>query len=269
MDNITIINGELQFTCQDVSEAEGFDVPTTRDVFIDPPEREGSLFINELAGKREMAWRGLIKSNIQANRRLLARACQPGGLKTLKFDLCDGVSVQIDATVKLVNPYSKFRSPYLITAKAPNPYFLSQTLHSEITPVTVRKGGMPIPAAIPGPIGAGGGAPFIVTNAGDIYTRPRFIIQGPGTNFLVQNLDTGEYLRLVTSLTSSETAIIDTVTNEATKGSQNVFGLVTRFPVGEWIRLQPGQNRIVFSAISGVSDATKLTIEWRDAYSGF
>lgn len=195
--------------------------------------------------------------------------CQPGGLKTLKFELCDGVLVQIDATVRLMNAYSKTRSPYMITAKAPNPYFLSQDLHSEFTPTTSRKGGAAIPAPIPAPIGAGGGASFIVNNAGDIYTRPVFIIQGPGNNFLVQNLDTGESFRLVTSLTASETAIIDTVTNQATKGNQNVFGLITRDPVGEWVRLQPGENRLIFSAISGTGPSTKLTIQWRDAYSGF
>lgn len=269
MDNITIINGDLEFICEDVSQAEGFEVPTTRDVFIDPPEREGSLFINEIAGKRELSWRGLIKSNIQVNRRLLARVCQPGGLKTLKFELCDGVAVQIDATVKLINAFSKFRSPYIITAKAPDPYFLSQELHSEQTTITTRKGGMAIPAPIPGPIGAGGGSPYIINNPGDTFARPSFTIRGPGSNFLVQNLDTGESFRLVTTLTQNESAIIDTVTNEAVKGNQNVYGLITRDPVGSWIRLQPGINRIVFSAISGTNDVTKLTISWRDTYAGF
>lgn len=269
MDNITIINGAVQFTCENVSAMEGFDVPTTRDVFIDPPEREGSLFIGEIAGKREMAWKGLIKSNIQANRRLLARVCQPGGLKTLKTTTCDGIDVQIQATVKLVNPYSKVRSPYMVSAKAPYPYFESQVLHSESTTITVKKGGMPIPAAIPGPIGQGGGTPYIVVNAGDIYSRPTFEIHGPGTNFLIQNLDTGELFRLNTTLASNEIAIIDTVSNEATKGSQNIFGLIDRDPVGSWIRLQPGNNRIVFSAVTGFNESTLLTINWRDTYSGW
>lgn len=269
MDNIKIINGDFEFTCEEVSEAEGFETPTTRDVFIDPPEREGSLFINEIAGKRELSWRGLIKSDVQANRRLLSRVCHPGGLKTLQFELCDGVDVQIDATVKLLSRYSKSRCTYLITAKAPNPYFLSQTLHSVTTDVTTRKGGTPIPAAIPAPIGAGGGAPFVITNDGDTFARPTFSIHGPGTNFLVSNLDTGESFRLNTSLTSSEIAEINTVTSEAIKGNQNIFGLIDRTPVGSWITLAPGTNRIIFTAISGVSLATKLTVTWRDTYIGF
>ena len=269
MDNITIINGALSFICEDVSQSEGFEAPTTRDVFIDPPEREGSLFINEIAGKRELSWRGFIKSNIQANRRALARVCSPGGLKTLKFTLCDGTPAQIEATVKLVNPFSQTRHWYMVSAKAPNPYFLSQVLHSEITPITTRKGGMPIPAAIPGPIGAGGGSPFIITNAGDIFTRPTFTIEGPGQNFLVQNLDTGEKFNLDIALGTGERAVINTITNEATKGTQNVYGSIVRDPIGEWVKLAPGTNRLIFSAILGTSAATKLTIEWRDAYSGF
>lgn len=268
MDNIKIINGTLEYLCEDVSEAEGFETPTAREVFVDPPEREGSLFIGELAGKRELSWRGLIKDDVQVNRRLLARVCQPGGLKTLQFETCDGIAVQIQATVKLVNPYRKTRSPYLVTAKAPYPYFEGQVQHSETTNITVQKGGMPIPAAIPAPIGEGGGNPFPITNAGDTHARPYFEIHGPGTNFFVQNLTTGELFRLQTTLGSNEIAIIDTVSNVATKGDQNIFGLIERDPVGQWIRLQPGENEIVFGAITGISDLTTLTIKWRDTYGG-
>lgn len=271
MDSILIINNEagLSFLCEEIGDAEGFDTPTTREVFIDPPEVEGSLLVNELAGKRELAFKGLIKDNIAVNRRLLARVCQPGGgLKTLKFTTCDGIALQVDATVKLANPYRENRAPYLISAKAPFPYFQSQTLQSQITAITVRKGGMPIPAAIPGPIGAGGGAPFVVNNAGDTAAKPIYEIQGPGNNFLVQNLDTGESFRLQTLIGAGEVVVIDTSTNQATKGNQNVFGLITRNPINSWVTLKPGQNRIVFSAISGTNSATKLTIKWRDTFSG-
>lgn len=270
MDNILIVNTEagLEFLCEEIGDAEGFDSPTIRDVFIDPPEAEGSLLISELAGKRELAFKALLKDDIAVNRRLLARVCKPGGLKTLKLTTCDGLELQIDATVKLANPYSEVRSTYLISAKAPFPYFQSQELKSLSTAVTVRKGGMPIPAAIPGPIGAGGGAPFVVNNLGDTTAKPIFEIQGPGSNFLVQNLDTGELFRLQTSIAAGETVIIDTNTNEATKGNQNVFGLITRSPVNSWVSLKSGQNRIVFSAISGTNEATKLTIKWRDTYAG-
>lgn len=268
MDEIKIINGTQEFLCQYISEAEGFDVPTTRDVFIDPPEREGSLFIGEIAGKREMAWKGLIKDNVQPNRRQLARVCQPGGLKTLQFTTCDGIALQIQATVKLTDVYRKSRSPYMISAKAPYPYFESQTEHSLTTNITVKKGGMPIPAALPAPIGEGGGTPFPVTNAGDIFSRPTFEIHGPGTNFYITNLETGETIRLFTTLASNEVATINTTTNIALKGEENIFGLITREPVGQWITLQPGVNHIVFGAITGTNTTTTLTIKWRDTFGG-
>lgn len=269
MDNIKITNGSIEFLCQNVSEQEGFETPTTREVFIDPPEKEGSLFIGELPGKRVFSWRGLITIDIQANRRLLAQACYPGGLKLIQFETCDGIPVQVQATTKLVNVYRKGRSIYLVNAQAPVPYFESQTLHSEVTPITVQKGGMPIPAAIPGPIGEGGGTPYTVVNAGGVYTRPSFEIHGPGTNFTVTNLDTGESFTLDTTLASNEVVTIDTETNEALKGSQNVYGLITRSPVGSWIRLKPGNNRIVFNAVTGFNSLTTLTIKWRDAYAGW
>lgn len=269
MDNIKIINDELEFLCRDVSQCEGFETPTTRDVFIDPPEREGSLFIGEIAGMRQMAWRGLIRSDIQDNRRLLSRVCQPGGLKTLQFELCDGLEVQIDATVKLTSVYSKTRSPYMITAKAPYPYFQSIEEHSVSTGVTVRQGGLPIPAAIPAPIGEGGGAPYVVVNAGDIFARPVFEIKGPGTNFTITNTTTGQSIELETTLGSNEIVTIDTVTNDVLQGIQNLFGLITRTPTGEWIILEPGNNNIVFSATNDFNESTLLTVRWRDTYSGF
>lgn len=269
MDEITIINGDIEFVSKYVSNAEGFESPTVRDVFIDPPEREGSLFIGELAGRRDMAWQGLIKENVQVQRRLLARATFPGGLKLLKFRTCDGIDVQVYATTKLTSAYRKTKSPYMITAKAPSPYFESQVLNSETTPITVEKGGMAIPAPIPAPIGEGGGTPFTVVNAGDSYARPSFEIHGPGTNFEVTNLDTGESFLLNTTLASNEIVTIDTVTNDVLKGSQNVFGLIERSPVGSWIRLRPGTNRIVFSAIAGSGLNTLLTIKWRDTYAGW
>ncbi len=269
MDNITIINGELAFVCENVANPEGFEEPTYRDVYIDLPEDNGSLFINELAGQRQFSWRGLIKDNIQENRRLLSRVCQPGGLKTVQFELCDGVAVQTEATLRLVNPYSEERSPYIINAVSPDAYFGSQALHSESTGITLRRGGLPIPAAIPAPIGGGSNIALSLINAGNTATKPNFQIRGPGTTFLVKNLDTNESFILDLTLANNEIVTIDTRTNEALKGNQFVFGAIERTPVGQWITMQPGLNRFVFSAISGHSINTRLTVSWRDAWSGF
>jgi hypothetical protein len=269
MDNITIVNQDYQFVCEDISDPEGFEFPTTRNVFINPPNQPGSLYINSLAGERIVAFRGLIKENIQQNRRNLAAVCQPGNLKTFKFTTCDGVALQFEAEInKLINPYRVWRSPYLIEATAPDPYFYSQTLHSASSAITTVNGGTPVPAAIPAPIGGGSSLSFIIHNAGNAVSKPIFTIRGPGTNFLIQNVSTGVKFNLNLTLLENETVVINTATDRALKGSQRVYGSVIRDPATLWPVLRPGDNSFVFRAQSGSNANTRLTVDWRDAYIG-
>lgn len=269
MDEITIINDSLEFTCEKIAEAEGFEFPEVRAVFIDPPSRHGTLYINSLKGRRSLSWRGLITDDIQINRRLLASVCEPGNLKIIEFETCDGIAVRTLVEITgLVNPYRINRSPYLIQAIAPDPNFESQTLHSESTGITVQEGGTPVPAAVPAPIGGGSSLNFILVNNGNTDAQPIFTIQGPGENFLIQNVDTGETINLNLELTANESVIINTKEFTAYKGSQSVFGSVVRNPSAGWISLQPGTNRIVFNASAGFDENTLLTVEWRDTYTG-
>jgi hypothetical protein len=269
MDNITIVGNDLTFICEDIADPEGFDFPTVRSVYLDPPNKEGSLYINSLAGARVVSWRGLIKTDIQNKRRELAAACYPGSLKTIKFSTCDGIALQAYGEVeKLINPYRLNRSPYLLEFKIPDPRFYGQTLKSENTFITESEGGTPIPTFIPAPIGGGSSLSFVIENEGNVYSKPIFTVRGPGTNFLIQNIDTGEKINLNLTLLPNESVIIDTSTDSVTKGNQKVFGSAARTPSGQWIRLIPGNNRIVFNAQSGFNNNTRLTVEWRDAYGG-
>lgn len=269
MEDITIIGNDVTFVCEDIADPEGFEFPTVRSVYIDPPNQEGSLYINSLAGARIVAWRGLIKTDIPTKRRELAAACYPGSLKTIKFTSCDGIEMQAFGEIeKFMNPYSNRRHPYLVEFKIPDPRFYSQTLNTLNTGITEAEGGTPIPTPIPAPIGGGSSLNFVIANAGNVYSKPKFIIRGPGTNFLIQNIDTGQKINLNLTLLSNETVEIDTADNSVFKGSTPVFGSAIRTPSGEWIKLVPGNNRIVFNAQSGYTNNTRLTIEWRDAYGG-
>lgn len=269
MDNIIIEGNDVEFTCEDIADAEGFEFPEIRSVFIDPPNQEGSLYINSLAGSRILAWRALIKSDIQNKRRQLAAVCYPGGLKTIKFTTCDGIALQAYGEIqKFINPYSIRRSPYFVQFRLPDPRFYGQTLNSQNTGITEAEGGTPIPTPIPAPIGGGSSLSFVINNTGNVYSKPRFIIRGPGTNFVIQNIDTGEVINLNLTLAPGEEVTIDTATNEVLLGTQPVFGSVDRLPTGQWIRLIPGNNRIVFNAQSGTNNNTRLTVEWRHAYGG-
>lgn len=267
--NITIINGSSEFICKHIGAMEGFEYPNVRSVFVDPPSRPGSLFINSLFGRRPLSWQGVIDENIQANRRALSSVCTPGNLKTIEFQTCDGVELQAEVEIlKLLMPYRKDRCVYLIQAVAPYPYFEGQTLNSEFTPLTVIEGGMAIPAPIPAPIGGGSSLDFVLTNNGNADARPIFTIRGPGTNFLIQNIDTGEKINLNLTLLTNETVVIDTKANTVYKSTTNVYGRIVRTPSGDWVTLRPGTNRIVFNASSGTTTNTRLTVEWRDTYGG-
>lgn len=269
MEDITIIGNDITFVCEDIANPEGFEFPTIRSVFIDPPNQHGSLYINSLAGARIVAWRGLLKTDIQQQRRNLAAACFPGSLKTIKFTTCDGIELQAFGEIqKFINPYSIRRAPYLLEFKIPDSRFYSQTLNSQSTGITIIEGGMPIPAAIPGPIGGGSSVDFTIINTGDVDSSPIFTIRGPGSNFSIQNIDTGEQIDVNLTLLTNETVVIDTSNNSVLLDNQRVFGSVNRTPSGQWIRLKPGANRIVFNAQSGYDSNTQLTVEWRNAYGG-
>jgi hypothetical protein len=273
MDNILtiqIINGEREYLCEDLGSIEGFEFPTTRNVYLDPPNRGGTLYINSYPGRRLLSWQGLIRSNNAENRRLLASACEIRGfLKTIKFTTCDGIPVQTNIEVdSLTMPYRTNRSIYLIEATAPDFRFQGQTLKSFSTGITIQDGGTPIPAAIPAPIPGGSSTSFVLVNSGNVNAQPIFTVRGPGTNFLIQNIDTGELIRLNLTLQANETVLIDTANNTAYKGNQNVFGSITREPAGTWVSLRPGNNRIIFRASSGYTGSTQLTILYRDSYGG-
>lgn len=267
MDDIRIINGLVQFLCEEVGQPEGFDFPTSRNVYIDPPNRGGTLDISSLPGRRNLSWRGLIKTNVAENRRLLAQACAHGPRKTIKWTTCDGIELQTEVRIdSLINPVTNGMSPYLITATAPDFRFLSQTLHSQNISISTSKGGTPIPAAIPAPIPGTGTSFANVFNAGNAESEPLFTIRGPGKNFTIFNKTTGQKIYIEINLAANETVTINTQTNEVFKGNQNSFGLVTRTPTGKWLHLAPGNNQIYFDAESLSNANTLLTILWNDAY---
>ena len=271
MDDILIENQGFQFLCENIADLEGFEFATIRSVYVDPPNRSGALYINAIPGKRMLSWRGLIKTNIGANRRLLAAICHPGNLKLLKFTTADGLALQTYAEInKLLNPYREQRSPYLVEFIAPDYRFYSQQQHVATSGLTVSHQGVPIPLAIPAPIPGTSVESTVVTNNGNAVSQPVWEIKGPGHNFLIQNLDTGEQFNLDLTLGDNEVVVIDPA-NDLTpvlKGEENVFGSVVRNPAGTWVGLNPGTNRIIFAAASGGTINTLLTIKWRDAYGG-
>lgn len=272
MDNdlITIDNDGLEFLCEHTSDLEGFEFYTARNTYIDPPNRGGTTYITSRPGRRILAWRGLITTDIGEKSRLLARVCRLGNLKTIKFTTCDGLQLQCMAEIDvLLNPYRRGRRVFQLQLTAPDYRFYSQVQYSVSLALSRSSAGVPIPAAIPSPIPRGNLSSITVTNNGNEETEPdEIIIHGPGTDFTVQNTTTGEILNIDLTLSSSESVVIKPSENSAYVGSEAVFGSVSRTPAGRWLTIQPGVNTYVFRARSGGNDNTVLTLKWRDAYGG-
>lgn len=272
MKSLTIIDGSNEFVFNSNTDGTtlksftGFEYPSTRPVIEDIPARDGSIYITSRFGRRRLSWSGVVTDdNVFTKRRSALASMNQGGLKTLKFTTYDDIELQAQIEVlNIVMPYTHRVSEFLVEVVAPDYRFYSQALVSSSTGVTSTGGGMPVPAAIPAPIGGTTTAPLSVTNSGTTTTYPIITITGPGTNFSVSNIDTGETFQLNLTLTSGESVVIDTLARTAYKGNQNVFGSF----VGDWLSLQTGVNRITFNAQTGSTGSTQVSIQHRHAYLG-
>lgn len=264
--NILITDQINSFLCEDVGYTEGFEYPTTRPVIEDIPAREGALYLGSQFGRRPLSWQGTIKGlDVLERRRNLIKACRVGYLKTIQFTTKDNLDLQAEVEIlKILMPYQYTAIAYLIEAVAPDFRFYSQTLYTQASAVTQFQGGTPIPAAIPAPIGGGSNLTFEIVNNGNIYSNPIFTIQGSGTEFIVNNITTGESFTIDLTLQAGESVVVDTNERTAFQGNQNVFGAFT----GDWMRLDPGSNFITFNVGTGKTSETELSVSFRDAYIG-
>ena len=269
---ITLTDGINQFTFNDnadgtiLREFEGFEYPNTRPVLIDLPARDGSLYIGSQFGSRRLSWSGdVVNPNIFARRRSMLSSMSQGQLKLLQFTTYDDLELQTYVEIKkVVMPYTHMVHGYLIEAVAPDYRFYTQELTTETVQITEQSGGMAIPTPIPGPIGGGASIPVVVDNVGNANTFPILTITGPGTNFTIQNLDTGQSMAITIELNAGETIVINTLNRTLFKGNQNVFGSFS----GDWLWLQPGNNRFFFNAQLATDENTQLEIQFRSAYLG-
>lgn len=254
-----------------IERHEGFEWSSVRHVLEEVPSRDGAIFIDSKFGARSFGWEGTFLSTtadeVLAMRRNFLKVCTQGELKTIKVNTYDGLALQINAIItKVLAPYTRGVQHYLVEALAADFRLYSQALQSQSTSPTTSTGGTAIPTPVPLSLAFTGGVPKLqIANNGNIYTPPVFRISGPGTNFVVQNLTTGEQFNLTITLNDGEYVDIDVLNRTVTKGTnQNVFGAFS----GDWITLRPGNNQIHFNLTSGSGANTTLRVQWRHAYLG-
>lgn len=89
-----------------------------------------------------------------------------------------------------------------------------------------------------------GGGPITVTVSGVDSANPVWYVPGPATNPTLTNSTTGESLTWNGIVPTNQTLVIDMGAQTATLEGANVFEFVS----GSWVQLDPGANRISYSA---------------------
>lgn len=264
MKNVQLINGTDTFTFENIGSPEGFEYPEARVSIEDVAGDKSAIWINSKAGRRRLSFQSVID---YSDRTDLQKVLRLGNVKVLKFTTCDDIALQSEVEVeKLTMPYKQGRQVALLELVAPDWRFLSQTEHEYETPETVISGGMSIPATIPFDLAEGEGPDgYGVTNAGNDYAEPIFLINGPFLSCVVTNVTTGETFTITDTLQSDESIEINSVDKTILKNeTENAYSTMTS---GNFWRLAPGYNVIQFTAVGEDVD-TLLTITWRDSYIG-
>jgi Phage tail protein len=95
----------------------------------------------------------------------------------------------------------------------------------------------------------------IVTNLGNIESRPLITVVGPCFSVALGNSTTGQLLTFAQPLLSTDVFKVDLDLKSATLNTNPVSYTVTSAP-SQWWRLQPGANTITFSGSGGGATAT-------------
>ena len=266
MTNFIIDDNGNEISFDDIGSLVGFEYPEISVISTDIPGKSGVFYVKSDYGKRRLSWRGVFRAIGPTNRRTIL-ALTIGALKTLKFTTCDSLSLQADiAITKILMPYRRDRSTYLIEAFAPDYRFFDQTLTNQDTAPTVSVGGITLPTVLPIDFSNVVGVPKLtLTNSGDEPTPPTFTITGPGTNFTIQNTTNGEILQINTTITSVDTITIDVLNKTILLNDQvNIFGTKS----GDFWNIPAGVSELNFTVQTGSDSSTMLNVQYRSAYKG-
>ncbi len=102
----------------------------------------------------------------------------------------------------------------------------------------------------------GSGGDTTITVAGVDTVRPIWDVKGPATNPTLTNITTGQTIEWQSTVPNGQTLTIDMDKRTATMAGANVFAYIT----GDWIELEPGNNRVSYTASGGATDPS--TISW-------
>lgn len=268
-----------------VEEGTGFGLSTIEDAYEEASQRAGSLSLGWRLRSRTFGWQGHVSASTAAAyialRQEMYYYLVPETIEghDMTFTLLDGSTRIIpyvrvlDAPIELPGDEpSILNNTYQFSFRTDYPYFLGEETDESQGKTELTGGAVAIPAPVAAPLAMAFGSgspsdPLSVTNAGNAPAFPVFTITGPGTDFTVTNATTGETFTIATTLTASQSIVIDTWLKTVTRNDGS--SLRGDFE-GDWITIPGGptgnSNTIQFSIISGDDVNTALQTVFRDTY---
>lgn len=246
------------------------------------PFQDGQTYIDTLLEPRiisiEVAILASTQEELHQKRREIAQVFNPKlGPGTLRYEYDGGVK-EIEAVSDLApvfpsgsgNQAQGFQKA-LISLVCPSPFWLD--VYEESQEMSAWLGGLEFPLEFdPDMSFEEAGDTVTVTNAGDVETPVTIEFNGPAENPRVDNLTTGEYVRVNRTLLAGEKLIIKTAFGQKSvtlvdsggneSNAMHYIDLNSTF----W-QLQPGENTISYTADSGAEEATVL-VTWKNRYVG-
>lgn len=268
-----------------VEEGTGFGLSNIEDAYAESSQRSGSISLGWRIRSRTFGWQGHVSASTAAAyialRQEMYYYLVPETIEghDMTFTLLDGTTRIIpfvrvlDAPIELPGDEpSILNNTYQFSFRTDYPYFLGAETDETQGRTEVTGGGVTIPAPVSAPLSAAPATgspsdPLSVTNAGNAPAYPVFTITGPGTDFNVINSTTGEEFTLSTTLTGSQSVVIDTWLKTVTRSDGS--SLRGDFD-GDWITIPGGpagnSNTILFAITSGYDANTELQTVFRDSY---
>ena len=103
-----------------------------------------------------------------------------------------------------------------------------------------------------------------INNVGWVTTYPTITVNGPVTSPTVGNLTTGQYITVNTSLTNTDSLVIDLDQKLVTLNGSPVRNLVAGN--SQWFGAAPGTSNFYFTGGSLVGGVTAASVTYRSAY---
>lgn len=250
---------------------------------VKSPYQDGSTHIDTLLSERSIVIElGIFAENelqLYDFRRKVSRTFNPKLANgTLRIKFSNGVREIIatpEATVDFPtgadNSTSKFQR-VMIELIAPEPYWLS--IQEETKPMANWIGGLSFPLQFFGRdlMFAERGTRVKINNDGDVSSPVQVIFKGAGTNPVITNVTTGEFIRVKRQLAVTDSLVINTSFGnkrveiiDAEGNSTNVFNWLDLNST--FFQLITGVNEIEYSSDSGIEQST-VEIKWRNKYLG-